>query len=177
MYLTDLIRHLPLLSGAMQLFWLPSLLLDGSGCLNPASSEVRAVGKKNSWNRFVRKEQGKREKVGRERREWGRRESVNRVVAPLSIFPTTSLPSHYLLLSHPRPSCLSHVLRAHPNSPALLTHFLRFDYKFCVNTSQVYTCSLSSLSTPDPWHLHLEILLIHNLPPLIVFLFQLFEFW
>ena len=65
--LTDSARHLPPESGAMQSFGLPSLLLDGSGCLNPASSEVRAVGKKNSWNRFVRKEQGKRAKVGRER--------------------------------------------------------------------------------------------------------------
>ena len=48
LYLTYLTRHLPPVSGARQLFQLSSLLLDDSGCLNPASSEVRAVGKKNS---------------------------------------------------------------------------------------------------------------------------------
>lgn len=84
---------------------------------------------------------------GKGKKEVGRRESVYRVVAPLH-------------LSHHFSACLPTVWFCPTQGPLVCpmsseltqTHQLlsltssNFDYKLCVNTSQVYICSLSSLS-------------------------------
>lgn len=84
---------------------------------------------------------------GKGKKEVGRRESVYHVVAPLH-------------LSHHFSACLPTVWFCPTQGPLVCpmsseltqTHQLlsltssNFDYKLCVNTSQVYICSLSSLS-------------------------------
>lgn len=92
----------------------------------------------------------------------------------LSFRPLLCLSHHFstFMLSPPLPPKPFLSVRFPQSSSQLIfsrsshAHFLSSNYRLSVNSSQVHIYSLrSSLSTPDPWYLHLEISHSYWSPP------------